>query len=170
MMRLSASSFLSNLDFDNELYQLYTAEEFAGGRSQRSPNTVGIHTHGSGWTPLNEYYQLPEAPVPDPVDEDGDGVPDEPIVIVKDSPELIQQQQAFVDSLLLNENGLELAFEGTRFYDIIRFAFRQNNPEQFLAEKVAARRGKDNIDGTLKSRLMNRNNWYIRWKGHIGFY
>ena len=166
----SDSLWISNLDFDNELYQLYTAEEFAGGRSQRSPNTVGIHTHGSGWTPLNEYYQLPEAPVPDPVDEDGDGVPDEPIVIVKDSPELIQQQQAFVDSLLLNENGLELAFEGTRFYDIMRFAFRQNNPEQFLAEKVAARRGKDNIDGTLKSRLMNRNNWYIRWKGQIGLY
>ena len=106
--------------------------------------------------------------MPDPVDEDGDGIPDEPIVIVKDSPELIQQQQAFVDSLLLNENGLELAFEGTRFYDIMRFAFRQSNPEEFLAEKVAARRGKGAIDVTLKNRLMDRRNWYLRWKGQIG--
>ena len=79
----SDSTWISNLDFDNELYQLYTAEEFAGGRSQRTPNTVGIHTHGSGWTPLNEHYKLPEATMPDPVDEDGDGIPDEPVVIVK---------------------------------------------------------------------------------------
>ena len=78
-------------------------------------------------------------------------------------------QQAFVDSLLLNENGLELAFEGTRFYDIMRFALRQSSPEQFLAEKVAARRGKNNIDEGLKSRLMDRRNWYLKWKGQIGF-
>ena len=79
-------------------------------------------------------------------------------------------QTAFVDSLLLNECALELAFEGPRFYDIMRFALRQSNPEKFLAEKVAARRGKNNVDETLKSRLMNRNNWYLRWKGQIGLY
>lgn len=162
----SDSIWLSQLDFDNERYQVMTLEEYASERYTRAPNTVGIHTHGSGWTPLNEYYQLPEAPMPEPVDEDGDGEPDEPIIIVKDSPELIQQQQAFVDSLLLNENGLELAFEGTRFYDIMRFAFRQSNPEEFLAEKVAARNGE--IDETLRNRLKNRNNWYLQWKGQIG--
>ena len=162
----SDSIWLSQLDFDNERYQVMTLEEFATGRSTRPINTVGIHTHGSGWTPLNEYYQLPEAPMPDPVDEDGDGVPDEPIVIQKDTPELVQQQQAFVDSLLLNEDALELAFEGTRFYDIMRFAFRQPNPEEFLAEKVAVRNGV--IDETLKNRLKNRNNWYLQWKGQIG--
>jgi hypothetical protein len=106
--------------------------------------------------------------MPDPVDEDGDGIPDEPVIITKDTPELIKTQQEFVDSLLLNECGLELAFEGTRFYDIMRFALRQNNPEEFLANKVAARRG--DIDGTLKNRLLNRRNWYLKWKGQIGLY
>jgi hypothetical protein len=168
----SDSIWLSRLDFDNERYQVYTAIEYATGRSQRSPNTIGIHTHGSGWTPMNEYYMLPEAPMPDPVDEDGDGIPDEPVIITKDTPELIKTQQEFVDSLLLNECGLELAFEGPRFYDIMRFAFHQTKktPEEFLAEKVATRRGKDKVDETLKSRLMNRNNWYLKWKGQIGLY
>lgn len=167
----SDSIWLSRLDFDNERYEVCTALEFASSTAvQRASNTIGIHTHGSGWTPLNEYYKLPEAPMPDPVDEDGDGIPDEPVIITKDTPELIKTQQEFVDSLLLNECGLELAFEGTRFYDIMRFALRQNNPEEFLAEKVATRRGKDKVDETLKSRLMNRNNWYLKRKGQIGLY
>jgi len=51
----------------------------------------------------------------------------------------------------------------------MRFAFRQPNPEQFLAEKVAARRGKNNVDEGLKSRLMDRKNWYLKWNGQIGF-
>lgn len=165
----SDSIWLSRLDFDNERYEVCTALEFASSTAiQRASNTIGIHTHGSGWTPLNEYYKLPEAPMPDPVDEDGDGIPDEPVIITKDTPELIKTQQEFVDSLLLNECGLELAFEGTRFYDIMRFALRQNNPEEFLANKVAARRG--DIDGTLKNRLLNRRNWYLQWKGQIGLY
>ena len=165
----SDSIWLSRLDFDNERYEVCTALEFASSTAvQRASNTIGIHTHGSGWTPLNEYYKLPEAPKPDPVDEDGDGIPDEPVIITKDTPELIKTQQEFVDSLLLNECGLELAFEGTRFYDIMRFALRQNNPEEFLANKVAARRG--DIDGTLKNRLLNRRNWYLKWKGQIGLY
>jgi hypothetical protein len=90
-------------------------------------------------------------------------------LLQKDTPELTAKQKAVVDSLLLNEDALELAYEGTRFYDIMRFAFRQPNPEQFLAEKVAARRGKNNVDETLKSRLMDRKNWYLKWKGQIGF-
>jgi hypothetical protein len=169
----SDSIWLSRLDFDNERYEVCTALEFASSTAvQRASNTIGIHTHGSGWTPLNEYYKLPEAPMPDPVDEDGDGIPDEPVIITKDTPELIKTQQEFVDSLLLNECGLELAFEGPRFYDIMRFAFHQTKktPEEFLAEKVATRRGKDKVDETLKSRLMNRNNWYLKWKGQIGLY
>ena len=170
------SIWLSQLDFDNERYIVMTLEEFATGRLSRAINTVGIHTHGSGWTPLNKYYQLPGTVITDgdePTgdgdgDGDGDGNPDEPVVIQKDTPEKTKELQDFVDKLLLDENALELAFEGTRFYDIMRFAFRQTKitPEEFLAEKVAARRG--DIDGTLKNRLMNRRNWYLRWKGQIG--
>ena len=168
------SIWLSQLDFDNERYQVLTLEEYASDRFNRAPNTVGIHTHGSGWTPLNEYYQLPGTVITDgdePTgdgdgDGDGDGNSDEPVVIQKDTPEKTKELQDFVDKLLLDENALELAFEGTRFYDIMRFAFRQPNPEEFLAEKVAVRNGV--VDETLKNRLKNRNNWYLQWKGQIG--
>ena len=163
----SDSTWISQLDFPTTYYGIVTAREQALRSYTTNHNTIGIHTRGSGWTPFNEFYQLPDNPLPEiEFDENGD-----PIIVPvpKDTPELTQKQQAFVDSLLLNENGLELAFEGTRFYDIMRFAFRQSNPEQFLAEKVAARRGKDNIDEGLKSRLMNKNNWYLKWNGQIGF-
>lgn len=173
----SDSIWLSRLDFDNERYEICTALEFASNTARTSTsqtgayepgNTIGIHTHGSGWTPLNEYYQLPGTVITDG-DGDGDENPDEPVVIQKDTPEKTKELQEFVDKLLLDEDALELAFEGTRFYDIMRFAFRQTKitPEEFLAEKVAARNGV--IDETLKTRLKNRNNWYLKWKGQIGF-
>ena len=164
----SDSTWITQIDFPETYYGIVTAREQATRTYVTNHNTIGIHTRGSGWTPYNEFYQLPEAePIP-VLDEDGNPI-EGLYIIQKDTPELTLKQQAFVDSLLLDENGLELAFEGTRFYDIMRFAMRQKSPEQFLAEKVAARRGKDNIDEGLKSRLMNKTNWYLKWNGQIGF-
>ena len=165
----SDSTWISQLDFPVTRYGIITAQDIISTTStSENLNTMGIHSRGSGWTPYNEYYRLPEAePIP-VLDEEGNPI-EGAFIIQKDTPELIEKQKAVVDSLLLNENGLELAFEGTRFYDIMRFAMRQPSPEQFLAEKVAARRGKNNIDEGLKSRLMNKQNWYLKWKGQIGF-
>ena len=164
----SDSIWISQLDFPETRYGIVTAQYLTSSSSGTGVyNTMGIHSRGSGWTPFNEYYRLPEAePIP-VVDENGEPI-EGLFIIQKDTPELIEKQKATVDSLLLNENGLELAFEGTRFYDIMRFAMRQSNPEQFLAEKVAARYGKNNIDEALKSRLMDKRNWYLSWKGQIG--
>ena len=162
----SDSIWISQLDFPETRYGILTAQDIVS-TSSANHNTMGIHSRGSGWTPYNEFYRIPEAePIP-VVDENGEPI-EGLFIIQKDTPELIEKQKATVDSLLLNENGLELAFEGTRFYDIMRFAMRQSNPEQFLAEKVAARYGKNNIDEALKSRLMDKRNWYLSWKGQIG--
>ena len=166
----SDSLWVSQLDFPESRYGIVTAQYITSttGGTSGVYNTMGIHSHGSGWTPYNEYYRLPEAePIP-VLDENGEPI-EGMFLLQKDTPELTAKQKAVVDSLLLNEDALELAYEGTRFYDIMRFAFRQPNPEQFLAEKVAARRGKNNIDEGLKSRLMDRRNWYLKWKGQIGF-
>ena len=164
----SDSTWISQLDFPETRYGIVTARYITSSSGGTGVyNTMGIHSRGSGWTPYNEFYRLPEAePIP-VVDEEGNPI-EGLFVIEKDSPDLVEKQQAFVDSLLLNENGLEMAFEGPRFYDIMRFAMRQSNPEKFLAEKVAARRGKNNIDEALKSRLMDKRNWYLSWKGQIG--
>ena len=146
------SLWISQLDFHSTLYGIFTVEELAFNRSVANHNTVGIHTHGSGWTPMNEYYRLPDDSL-------------------KTEQELYPIQKAFVDSLLLNECGLELAFEGTRFYDIMRFAMRQKNPGQFLLRQVCTRRGKENMDA-MRSEfgkdLSDPRNWYLNWNGQIG--
>ena len=176
----SDSIWISQLDFPETRYGIVTAQEFAsrGSTTTSNHNTMGLHSRGSGWTPYNENYILPgtsmpviEVPAEGEGGEGGEGEETPIIVVEKDTPELIQEQQAFVDSLLLNENGLELAFEGTRFYDIMRFAFRQPNPGQYLAEKVYARRGKANSDamrGEIKKDLTDQRNWYLQWNGQIG--
>jgi hypothetical protein len=165
----SDSTWINSLNFPRERYGIFTVDELATGRTEEGHNTIGIHTHGSGWTPFNEYYQLLDNPLPEvEYDENGD-----PIIvpIPKDTPDLTQRQQAFVDSLLLNECALELAFEGTRFYDIMRFAFRQPSPGAFLSDKIYGRRGKENIGimrSEIKKDLTDERNWYLQWNGQIG--
>jgi hypothetical protein len=148
----SDSTWISRLDFPRDRYGIFTVDELATNRTEEGHNTVGIHTHGSGWTPMNEYYQLPEDST-----------------ITEDQLKVIQT--AFVDSLLLNECALELAFEGTRFYDIMRFAFRQTNPGEFLSRQIYSRRGKENsgaIRSEIKKDLTDERNWYLQWNGQIG--
>ena len=166
----SDSLWVSQIDFPETRYGLLTVQEFASMNSTANHNTMGIHSRGSGWTPFNEYYKLPDLEPLFEVDEEGNPI-EGSYIIRKDTPELTQRQKEFVDSLLLNENGLELAFEGTRFYDIMRFAYRQPNPGQFLAEKVYARRGKANsgaMRGEIKKDLTDQRNWYLQWNGQIG--
>ena len=44
-----------------------------------------------------------------------------------------------IEESILDEAGLELAFEGNRFFDLMRVANRKANPGQFMAEKIGAR-------------------------------
>ena len=59
---------------------------------------------------------------------------------------------------LIDEMALEMAFEGHRFGDLVRFATALGKPE-FLADRVAKRNG--DIDNALRAKLMNKNNWFI---------
>ncbi|MCF0195801.1 MAG: hypothetical protein HUK03_00890 [Bacteroidaceae bacterium] len=63
-----------------------------------------------------------------------------------------------IESLILDEMGLELAFEGTRFMDLCRIAKHRHEPA-YLAKRVA-RRNYD-VDASLESHLMNEKNWYL---------
>ena len=166
------SIFLSQFDFPASRYIPLTIEDYRGNPAQNH-NMLGIHTRGSGWTPLNEFYRLPEReieiPEVDPDAEDYD--PFAPIYIdYRDTPELIVEQQAFVDSLILNESALEFAFEGTRYYDIMRYAMRQANPGQAMAEIIGARLGEANRASmsAVINKLTDQRNWYLSWKGKIG--
>ena len=152
----SDSLWISQLDFPRARYGIFTVEHLVSNRVTGAINTIGMHSRGSGWTPLNEFYQFPDS-----VEQDGVNV-----------AVPLAEQQEYVRDLLLTEDALEFAFEGVRYYDLMRFAMREPNPGQFLSDRIYNRRGTDNRDAVrseIKTDLNNPQNWYISWKGRIGF-
>lgn len=149
----------------NTKYEVLTAQDVANRNS--TPNMQGIHSRGSGWTPLNDYYTL--------VDESENGYvmqPDSTWAFSQTHYDQIKaRQQQYVDSLIINESALEFAFEGTRYYDIMRYAMRQADPGQAMEQFILARRGDANrniVRGELKNSLLQRSNWYLNWNGKLG--
>ena len=148
----SDSTWLRRFDFPVSRYDTLTAEVLVSGRTSSSMNTIGVHTRGSGYTPFNEYYQFPDSIV---VDGQKQAVP-------------LADQQEYVSQLLLTEEALEFAFEGTRFYDVMRFALRSSNPGEFMADIISARAGSKNVSEDIRTKLRTQSNWYLKWNGKIG--
>lgn len=70
-------------------------------------------------------------------------------------------KQRYLEELIMQERARELAFEGERFYDLMRVAKRRNDPS-FLASRVsekfpAAQRQ------AIYNLLMDESNWYINY-------
>ncbi|MDN3665817.1 RagB/SusD family nutrient uptake outer membrane protein [Algibacter miyuki] len=68
-----------------------------------------------------------------------------------------------VGALILNEAALELAFEGNRWEDLMRFSIRANNPD-ILADAVADKfitSGDAGTGATIKQKLQNPENWFL---------
>ena len=63
-----------------------------------------------------------------------------------------------VEDLIIDEMGLELAFEGTRFSDLYRVAQRRG--ASYLADRVAKRHTGE-VDSKLRSWLMNKDHWFL---------
>ena len=148
----SDSAWISQIDMPATRYGIFTVEALAQNRSTERQNTIGVHTRGSGFTPLNDYYYLR-------------------VDTTQTEEAQLPAMQEYVDSLLLNEEALEFVFEGTRFYDLMRFAYRQSNPGKFMAEHVYARKGADKTDivrSDVKSDLTDTRNWFLKWNGKIG--
>ena len=148
----SDSLFVSQFEFSPTRYGLFTVEHLVGNNAPGNINTMGMHSRGSGWTPMNEYYQLP-------------------VDTARTEEAQKADLQDYVNGLILDEGALEFAFEGIRFYDLMRFALRSDNPGQFMAEKVYGRRGKANVDAVraeIKNDVSNPRNWYLQWNGKIG--
>ncbi len=72
--------------------------------------------------------------------------------------ELLAKQE-YIEDQIINERARELAFEGERFYDLMRIARRRNDPS-YLADKVAAK-FKGAKAEQIREFLMNEENWYV---------
>ena len=137
------SAFIASFNFPNTAYVLETTAGMA------TENTMGLHSRGSGYTAANDSYAFLE---------DSTLIASRPTV----SPsEILNAQTEYVEDLLTDEEALEFAFEGHRFYDLMRIALRRGDPA-YLADRVARRSGV--LDASLQSLLLNTDNWYLKLK------
>ncbi len=71
-----------------------------------------------------------------------------------------------VENMIINENGLELAYEGSRWPDLLRVAIRRNDPA-FLADKVYAKLTKSGMSAgaaaQVRAKLMAKD-WFLPFK------
>jgi len=70
-------------------------------------------------------------------------------------------KQVYLENQLMDERARELAFEGERFYDLMRVARRRNDPS-FLAETVSQKYPEGKRE-EIYNLLLDENNWYINY-------
>lgn len=68
-----------------------------------------------------------------------------------------------VEDLIVEERALELAFEGHRWFDLMRIARYRENPA-YLADKVAEKFNDPEKREEVRERLMEPENWYLPLK------
>ena len=104
-------------------------------------NTIGIHSYGSGDAQCNKEYDVPQ-----PTEE------------LASRADTLAYQIPLVEDMIITEMALEGAFEGYRFYDLMRVALRRNDPA-YLANPISRRNGE--VDENLRTLLMDKQNWYL---------
>ena len=120
--------------------------------------TIGIHSRGGGrlrYDERNSVFNYVDM-VAKKVKEAHGITLDKDAIYSGDYDDYVQEA---VEDIIIDEMGMELAFEGTRFFDLSRVAMRRNDPT-YLAKHVAMRNG--TMDMTLYNYLSaSTKNWYL---------
>lgn len=65
----------------------------------------------------------------------------------------------YVEDIIMEERAMELAYEGTRWFDLMRLARRRGS--DYLANKVAAKFSDPAVADQVRNLLMDEKNWYL---------
>jgi starch-binding outer membrane protein, SusD/RagB family len=68
----------------------------------------------------------------------------------------------FIEDVIMEERAMELAYEGKRWFDLVRVANRRG--ESYLADKVAAKYKDPAKREEVRALLMDKKNWYLPFK------
>jgi tetratricopeptide (TPR) repeat protein len=64
-----------------------------------------------------------------------------------------------IEDMIMEERAMELAFEGKRWFDLVRVANRRG--EAYLAAKVSAKYDDSALAASVYEKLMDKSNWYL---------
>ena len=135
----------------------FTASEFK--------ENEGIHSRGSGISERNKYYALNDTCIARYLGE----TKVENKIETINRPITRDDALNYMADLVLDELALELAWEGTRFGDLIRFA-KALGDNDVLAKRVAGRAIKNEVtyrsdeyqmDPELYGKMLDEANWYL---------
>lgn len=118
--------------------------------------TTGIHARGGGrlrYDDRNSSYNYVTQVIKKVKENEGIEITKEDIY----SGNYDAQVQDAVEDLIIDECALELAFEGNRFFDLMRVARRRGT--EYLASRVAKRNG--TFDNDMYNHLRTEKNWYL---------
>lgn len=140
-----SAKLIDDISFPTGQYGVYDPVNYD---SNGKNNMIGIHMRGCGFVMGDTTYILP-------VDS-----------TITDPQQHLQWQIEQVEDLIMDECALECAFEGTRYYDLMRVAMHRNDPA-YLANKIARRNGEGKPAG-VDADLMDMKNWFMHWQ-EVGY-
>lgn len=136
----------------------YSYSSYSTGTSATKTITRGIHQKGCGLLKYNEKHSSYNY-----VDQINLKLGEKGIQLTKDEIYDGSHQKDVIEAieeLILDEEGLELAFEGSRFFDIMRVANRKSDPGAYMAKKIRSRGAGVDMDFDPEE-LRNVKNWYL---------
>ncbi|MBN1187215.1 MAG: RagB/SusD family nutrient uptake outer membrane protein [Bacteroidales bacterium] len=78
----------------------------------------------------------------------------------KKVPASVENTTEYIEDLIMEERFKELAFEGKRWFDLVRIATRRNDPS-YLADRVSAKYSDPAEAEAIRTKLMDPANWYL---------
>ncbi len=141
--------------------EVATGESYVNFNDSRFNSNIGTASRGrgNGIPEDTKFFVIPNyTRYIDSTDDEGN-----PIKVPSQDPgDLAAARQDsinWVELRIVDEMAAETAFEGNRFFDLLRVSRHRPNHPEFMADKVSRKYANS---AAMKAKLMNMNNWYVK--------